>query len=386
MFQTQSKEDGQMQNSITRAAITRAAIVMGLSLGVATTTSAEEFTTSISGYGTVGGTFTSDKNVAYRQDPQTFTGASNTLDIGLDSRIGVQAVFDFGNGFSVTAQELAKQREDQSFDLGTEWLYLEYQPTQDFKLRLGRVVVATFLLSDSINVGYAATWFLAPNELYTLQPFQNLDGGQVLWHHGFGPVTVGLQTSYGNAKQNFQVGAITFVANLKYLSNTSATIEYGDFLVRVAQTKSTGPISVPVTATDSLNINSIAKFTSPGIQYDNGKAIVMGEWSKAAYNTPPGLPLPLSGTTTWYMAGGWRFGKFTPMVMYGKFDAIHSLTAPEGKYGTWTGILRYDIARNIALKAQVSRPEESNAGYWITAVPTSNKRVNVYSFGTDFVF
>ena len=86
------------------------------------------------------------------------------------------------------------------------------------------------------------------------------------------------------------------------------------------------------------------------------------------------------------MAGGWRFGKLTPMVMYGKIDDIQSLLTPAGKYGTWSGILRYDIARDIALKAQVSRPEESNSAYWVTAVSTSNERVNVYSFGADFVF
>ncbi len=362
---------------------------MTLTLGAAGITRAEDFSTSLSGYGTVGGTFTSDKNFSYVHGTQEFTGASNTLDIGLDSRIGVQAVFDFGNGFSVTAQELAKQRGDQSFDLGTEWLYLQYQPTQDFKLRLGRVVVATFLLSDSINVGYAATWFRAPNELYSQQPFQNLDGGQVLWHHGFGPVTVGLQTSYGTAKQNFQLstpsGPVSLVSNLNYLSNSSATIEYGDFLFRAAETKNASPETIPVSATYAITYTAIVKFTSLGAQYDNGKAIVMGEWAKGTYNTPPGLPLPTSGTTSWYLASGWRFSKLTPMVMYGKFEPIQSLLTPEGKYGTWTGILRYDVARNIALKAQISRPQENNGAYGNPTDP-STKRVNVYSVGADFVF
>jgi hypothetical protein len=48
--------------------------------------------------------------------------------------------------------------------------------------------------------------------------------------------------------------------------------------------------------------------------------------------------------------------------------------------------MRYDIVRNIALKAEVSRPEEANGSYWVTADQASSARVNVYSIGADFVF
>lgn len=350
---------------------------------------ADGITTSLSGFGTVGGAFTSDKNFTYRPISTDFSGASSTLDIGLVSRLGVQAVFDFGSGFSVTAQELADQRGDSTFSLGTEWFYLQYQPIQDFKFRLGRVVVGTFLLSDSINVGYASTWFQAPPELYGLQPFQNLDGGQILWHHGFGPVTVGLQTSYGTAKATFSVNGAPIVANLQYISNSSVTVEYGDFLVRVSKTRDASPQTLPLSPTFSVNFNALSEFTSVGAEYDNGKAIVMGEWAKATgnnvSNTISFLETPETGSSSFYVAGGWRFNKLTPMVMYGKYHSDHTLLSAEGDYHAWTGILRYDVVRNVALKAQISRPQESDQVYG-TATDPSTKRVNVFSLGADFVF
>ena len=84
------------------------ALCAAISLAAATSASADGVTTTLSGYGTVGGSFTSDSNYAYRHDSSEFKGASNDLDLGLESRIGVQAVFDFGAEFSVTVQEVAR--------------------------------------------------------------------------------------------------------------------------------------------------------------------------------------------------------------------------------------------------------------------------------------
>jgi hypothetical protein len=141
---------------------------------------ADGISTTVSGYGTVGGTFTSDSDYAYHHDPSEWTAASNPIDIGLESRLGVQVIVDFGSGFSVTGQELAKERAANEFSPGTEWLFVQYSPDADLKLRLGRVVLATFLESDSRNVGYTAPWFNAPNEVYGSEEFDYLDGAQAL--------------------------------------------------------------------------------------------------------------------------------------------------------------------------------------------------------------
>ncbi len=134
----------------------RVAVCATLLSGWAAAAVADDITTTFSGYGTLGGTFTSDTQFAYHHDGTEFSGAAEQFDIGLESRLGLQAVVDFGSGFSVTAQELIRQRGSSDFSLGTEWLYVQYATDPGLKLRLGRVVVGTFLMSDSRNVGCAA--------------------------------------------------------------------------------------------------------------------------------------------------------------------------------------------------------------------------------------
>lgn len=359
----------------------RAAVCATLLFGwVATAAADDAINFSVSGYGTLGGTFTSNSNYAYYHDATEFTGASNQFDVGLESRLGVQLVVDFGSGFSVTAQELAKQRGSDQFSLGTEWAYVQYAPNSDWKIRLGRVVQPVFLVSDSRNVGYAQPWFHTPNEVYGAEPFQNMDGAQALWHHNFGAIGVGIVAGYGNTTQDFfSQGTVTQV-KVRDTYHTAVTLEYSNLTFRVARTIEDIPEAFPAVFTLK------DQFLSTGMQYDDGKAIVMAEWSKRTENDAPGAFTPVTSSTQWYAAGGWRFGKFTPLVIYGNFKQQESLFYQQGSWGSWSGSLRYDVARNVALKAEVTRAPAGSMNFWTAANPASNEHINVYSLGADFVF
>ena len=346
---------------------------------------ADGITTTISGFGTVGGSLTSNQDFAYVHDSSEFSGATNQFDVGLESRLGLQATFNFGSGFSVTAQEVARQRGDKSFDPGTEWLYAQYQPSPDWKLRLGRVALATFLYSDSRLVGYAAPWFRAPNEVYGAEPFFYVDGGEVLWHKDFGQFNLKVQGAYGSTEVNLQAVGISFTSTARDVFNVAVSLEYGNFLVRVAQTGTSSLTSLPLSPNFTLSYNIHDKFTSVGAQYDDGKAILLSEWSKRSENDAPILNEPLSASIQWYLGGGWRFGKLTPFVVYGRAHEEQSLLSPDSSSSSYSGSLRYDVARNVALKAEVTRADAAS-GYWLTPNQVSHEHINIYSFGVDFVF
>jgi hypothetical protein len=365
-----------------------AAIEIVVSVAAATAVRAD-ITTTISGFGTVGGTFTSDSRYAYVHDPTEFTGASNQFDLGLESRLGLQARFDFGSGLSITAQEVFRQRGNTDFDPGTEWLYVQYSPNSDWQLRLGRVVMAAYLYSDSRQVGYALPWFRAPNELYLTLPYEYLDGGQVSWRKTLGQFTVNLEASYGNSQGAFQIGSGAAVQTYhpKDVLNTAASVEYESLLLRVARTHLNVPFTLPLSPTFSLDYQLHEDFTTVGLQYDDGKALVLGEWARSQENDAPVLNEPLGRSSEWYLAAGWHFGKFLPLLMYGNAKPEKGLTGPAGTHGTWSANLRYDVASNVALKAEISRPQVANGFYWAnTANYVSDARVYVFSFGADFVF
>ncbi len=363
----------------------RTAVAVALALAVSTAARAD-ITTTISGFGTVGGTFTSDKDFAFKHDASEYSGASNQFDVGLESRVGVQAKFDFGSGFSITAQEVLRQRGSKQFDPGTEWLYAQYSPDSDFQVRLGRVVLPVFLYSDSRQVGFAAPWFRSPVEVYGQFPFNYVDGGQVSWQKSLGGFTLGLQSSFGSTSGTFQDGALTIQSDAKDIVNGSISITYGDLLLRFGQTILTIPNSLPLSPTFTLSYQEHETFTSAGGQYDNGRTVVIGEWAKSKQNNAPIFNEPLTASTQWYLAGGWRFGKFLPLVLYGKVNEEQSILSTPYHKASWSGSFRYDVINNVALKAQFSRAQASNGLYFINADPASDKYVNVYSIGADFVF
>ena len=371
---------------LTRAPTVLASLCAAIFIATSTAAAADGVTTTVSGYGTVGGSFTSDSNYAYRHDITEYTGASNDFDLGLESRIGLQAVFDFGEKLSVTIQEVARERGDKTFDPGTEWFYAQYTPNSDWTLRLGRVALGTFLLSDSRQVGYAEPWFHAPNEVYAYEPFEYVDGGQVLWHKRFGGFGVTLQSSYGNTSAEEENLGVSIEDNAHDVFNASAAVEYGNFLVRVAQTQFIYPIVLPLGPNDSLNYTGYDRFTSLGFQYDDGHALVLSEWTKRSENLAPIVHLPLLMGEAWYVAGGWRFGKLTPLLMVANSKPDLSLATPAGSFTSESVTLRYDVAHNVALKAQVTRAAAGNFWYWTTSIPGAPGYVDVFALGADFVF
>jgi len=48
--------------------------------------------------------------------------------------------------------------------------------------------------------------------------------------------------------------------------------------------------------------------------------------------------------------------------------------------------LRYDVAPNIALKAQVDQFKANDPEAFVTPDATSQRKVSVFSLGADFVF
>ena len=94
---------------------------------------------------------------------------------------------------------------------------------------------------------------------------------------------------------------------------------------------------------------------------------------------------PLFAGTDWYVAGGWRFGKLTPLLEYFHDQREKSL-ATSGSDNGFTAVLRWDIVQNIALKAQITRANADDPPYWVTLEPGNAKKVNIYGFGADFVF
>lgn len=392
-----------------------AALMMGVGLTLMGQSgwAADGPTYKFSGFGTLAGTVTNDSDLQFRSSMNQSKGANSTLDLGVDSKLGLQGVVDFGSGMTVTGQVLAQRRRvddtadsNRDFDLGVEWLMAQYSPTSNLDLRLGRVVLPAFMISDSRNVTYTQPWLRAPLEVYGQMPLTTLDGVQAVWRIPVGAAVFSIQPSFGKSAPNVSVSGLTIKPDYARVASLNASFEYGDWLARVGQVRGNNvntALELAPGMLPTLVFDMKDTFTNFGVQFDNGSAIVMAEYATRRMNDLPTAPAgfgpaelagwgmsgyagqPLAKTDHWYVAGGWRFGKWLPMLAYGRTTDKSAAATPAN-----TGVdlsLRYDLMTNVALKAQFSRYQSQDGVAFVAPTTAANdKKVNILSAGLDFVF
>ena len=344
----------------------------------------------VSGFGTVAAAISDDGDLVFRKTLNNGTGVENKIDLGSESRLGLQGDVRFQHGLSMTAQVVAMRRltggtgaapVDKDFDPGVEWLFAQYQINDQFNARLGRMQLPAFLLSDSLNVGYAAPWMRAPVHVYASEPFSRLDGAQVNWRQSFGSLNLGAQVSYGRTSTMIVLSTVG-ERKADWVGGLNFTVESGDWLGRAGLVKMKFPSPSP--GLDALEDT----YASLGLQYDDGRLLVMSEFAKRTQNDQAligGRPI-VEGEYA-YVSAGWRFGKLLPMVTWSRGDNTTFLgtSFAEDKANAFGASLRYDLAPNVALKAQIDRYKGKD-GSVFTSRATDDRNVHVFTAGVDFVF
>ena len=137
-----------------------------------------------------------------------------------------------------------------------EWANVKYAVTDEFSVRVGRMVLPFNMLSEYRNVGYSLPFVRAPVELYGSLPFTNFDGGELSYSRHFGDVTnsvvggVGSTTIRGSAvaaqarlsllTDTVEVGALTVHA-MASLGEFTTPLGFGTLFDDFAQAAGTVP-------------------------------------------------------------------------------------------------------------------------------------------------
>jgi hypothetical protein len=339
---------------------------------------------SVSGFGTVGAARTSDANVEYVQSAQP-TGAGTKWSMEPDSRIGAQVDAKFDPVFSATMQVLSKYNGEGSYRPGVEWLFAKARLGEGFSVRVGRIGAPYFAVSDFREVGFASVWLRAPADVYGLVPLRSFDGVDVQYSGKVGEVPVTVQVLAGNSKivnvrdpAHFrnQVGLNVTAEIAEGVSIRAGTIQ-GKFTATnalVAQLVGTLRTTPWGSVGDQIDCNaSRAGFSGLGLSLDRGN------WVGAAEYTHRNSKCILGNSTGWLLMAGYRINAFTPYVSLSgvksgasavdntvpvgiapEVDFIHSIVnlAVESlnpKQKTVSFGVRWDAARNVAIKAQFDR-------------------------------
>jgi hypothetical protein len=375
---------------------------------------------SITGFGTLAAAKSDTEDARYGRSNQR-EGTAGTSTIGLDSNLGLQATYTISDKLSATTQVLSRKSTGDSFTTELAWAFVKYKITDETSLRVGRVVLPAFLISDYQNVGYANTMMRPPVEMYGQNIIENVDGVDINWQHSFGDTNVTAQAVAGVARGKSYVSSTRTEPRFHAPAGGFAiSAEHGPVTLRFAHVQgklTSTEVTAINTLTDTLTRVGFAQladdisikegkrmaFTSVGLLVDWNNIVVQSEYGMRRAKDP----IYLGESNAWYTMAGYRFGKILPYYAHSKFDGkgavisapatlaripalnatVKGLFAPVSQSSDLIGV-RWDFAQSAALKVQVDRVKPGLRNGLLTDVTAAGvgKKVTVVAAGVDFVF
>ena len=330
-----------------------------------------------SGFGTLGVVHSdySQADFIGRVDQSHGAGYSRSWSETPDSDLGLQANVALTDALTGVVQVLSRDEADGNYKPDVEWANLNYQFTSDLGLRLGRILLPSYLHSESQNVGYTLPWVRVPVEITYTDTAEHSDGLDVLYRWKTGAVTQNLQLQWGTTTEDLP-GAL-FGAARTHITLFSDTLQYGDTSVHLVYQKFDASGFPPVQF----------RLVGAGFTHDPGAWFVTGDsnYTQDRY---------FGGFFAWYVSGGVRLGRFTPYAVYSTIQAPSMGTSGLRQLGverTVSGGVRWDFVKNFDFKLQL---QHVTIGSLDDPASFSNlqpgarvgDKANVLSLALDFVF
>ena len=368
----------------------------------------------ISGFGTGGFAFTDSGKAQFSRSQQQVNGANDQGDVGVDSLIALQGTVHFTDMFSATVQTMVRRLFNTGFELDIPAFFVRAEVTHDLAVRVGRIQLPVFMVSDYRQLGYSNTWIRPPIEVYGQIPLDSVDGADILYRKTVGPADISAQGYYGKTDAPLAAGPI----QVRKLWGVNANITVGPLTLRAGRNQSSltatsSPLTNQVlTAVNAAGFTALANrlnplnvpfdFTDFGFSLDGIHFTVQGEMSKV---TAGGF---LASTDGQYILAGYRVAKFTPYAMYARQKVTSERTDPTiprvgpliplalgvdqlinsvgADQHTISAGVRWDLHESVDLKLQVDRVSPQGNGLFINVRPGFHGPVTVASMTLDFAF
>jgi predicted porin len=342
-----------------------------------------------SGFGTLGGSHSSEKNGDYVLDGTIPDGAGRSHDwaTGNDSRLGLQVQADFTQEVKAVLQIVSEYGVSNSYSPRVEWANVKYVISPSLNVRAGRIGLPTFFDSENRDVGFSYPWIHPPVDLYRQMSFTHSDGVHGLYRSGVGEAANVIKAVYGRSTKD--LGTSTSTAN--DLWGIYDTLEYGAATFRAGyQSRDISNKNNLTGETSSWDRNSDL---SVGAKYDPGSWFAMSEWMQLRSTTK---------RRAMYISGGVRIDRFTPYLSFSRDTAstflanvpsptAEAIQSARNAQSTVTLGARWDFMKNFDLKMQYDRVKlsaDSNGD--LANVPAGTilygNTFHVFSVTADFIF
>ncbi len=390
----------------------------------------------VSGFGTLGVTHSDNHDADYKIGFMgSGVGNTRSTDFGLDTMAAVQLDGKIDSHWSAVVQIVSARNPDDDFTPHVEWANIKYAFSPDFSIRLGRVGLPAFMVSDTRLVGYANPWVRGPVEVYNHVPTSNTDGLDMSYRLPVGDAALTFQGVLSTSTFKYPTPDAVETGKGKKSRTLVVLYENGPLSLRFGSTRSKvdvlpGSLTPLVSGLQTLAgfglpgvspaaagvMNGLlaregtTSFTGVGATYDSGKFLLQGEYTQRRNLDNKGLSVDVDGA---YILGGIRFGNLTPYAICsvdkakgpftdGNVDILAAsaipqiaalgsviqanfLTANKVSQRTMALGVRYDFMKNMDIKVQFDhvRPDKGGVG---GSTPLSVNKTNLLTLNLDFVF
>lgn len=304
------------------------------------------------------------------------------IDVGPDSRLGLQGTATFSKDLSATGQVVARGALDGQVDL--EWVYGSYKLNNQVTLQLGRKRLPLFYYSESQDVGVSYPWVHLPPQLYGWE-IVNYNGVNVLYQDQWGGWSSSLNVFAGDETKNeagywkiYHGRDVRTDSRWSNIRGVELGLSRNWFETRLVYLQSDTQSKVlGVDADFSPKARQHIYGLSANIDHDNW--VMRSEFlyidRKQDYGTDRAQLLGV----------GYRIGKFLPMITHANYQQTTSADQNLAEGHSTTALsVRYDLNTSSAIKLQYDYwQDHSNPGY-NAMTPYGSSRLLSLSY--DMVF
>ncbi len=355
---------------------------------------------TLSGFGTLGLVHSDNSEAEFLRDISQPRGAGEGWSARVDTLLGGQLGWRVDPRWDLVVQGISRYHDTGDFRPELSLAFVRYRPDPALQLRAGRLGWDVFQLSDSRYVGYAYPWVRPPVDQFGILQLTYIDGADVTFKQPLGSDLVRLKLYAGRSDSRIYVRddlIADFDADAVYGGHLD--YEHGPWRLRTSYTEVhsdvdySGPL---IDEIDSLQlpgldgerqIESVLGFSrlrlfSLGALYDSGPLQVQAMVNRTRTERQRGR------IDSALLSAGYRLGQVTPYVAVSRI--MTSSTHPDDTdidQRTWTLGTRFDVASDIALKAQFDRIDTRRPGFlWHTDSDWEGGWSSVFSLGLDFIF
>jgi hypothetical protein len=382
-------------------------LIMTLAIASASVNAVE---TSLSGFGSIVGTSLLNGEGYWVEHP---SGAGYYTDgIGFEieeeSLLGIQGRLKFTPAISVTAQVIMRGQND--WEPSIDQLYVSYDATNTWNVKLGKLRNPVYLFSDSMDIHYSFGWLRTPGTSYSLSAI-DFDGISAMYADEWGAVSNRTIFYYGKVDKNpdpfltelfinggfstaFTTGEVDSEGNhflqveqrntIDDLFGISTEFYWGSWTAHLAFMEDSGDVGI-ATYSNGTTFNEEfpwRDFYDVALNYDDGEWVATAEWNNF-----------VGVYTSYYMTIGKYIDDWQVLLTYGNFQGEvktgSGFVLPneeQVQLDTIAASIRYDFAAGMAFKTELLFFKNENS----LIIPDLNGdgkiETTVLSIAFDFVF